>query len=218
MVLRALGYPFAILAAAAWYVTIAALVIVYLIPAARTAPMPFYTGTVTEFFFAHAQYVFGPLIILNGLSGRWAPERLRQMDLWASRVGFFGTLAICFLVFQGLGSEGLSPNANDWLLVFTGFAIFDYLVNRGEDYRASSLRGSVPAGQPVASVAPAAVPLPSQREIRATCDGVIDINWSLKNPFTGELIPVKNVPPHVVIPAIESLAGGQKTPEPPKAI
>lgn len=41
---------------------------------------------------------------------------------------------------------------------------------------------------------------------RATGDAVIELNWWARHPVTGELIPVKNVPPRLSIRAIEHIA------------
>ncbi len=50
---------------------------------------------------------------------------------------------------------------------------------------------------------------------RATGDAVIELNWWVRHPVTGELIPVRNVPPRLSIRAIEHVASEPAPPPPP---
>lgn len=50
---------------------------------------------------------------------------------------------------------------------------------------------------------------------RVTGDAVIDLNWWVKHPVTGELIPVKNVPDRLKIRAIEHVVSEPPTPPAP---
>ena len=139
--MRALGYIFTPLAAIAWYATVVICGLLYLVPETRSTPMPYFGGTMFKFFLDFAYYGLLALIVLNGLSGRWSPERLRKADLWSSRVGFYGTLAICILVLAAkIGLDGLSREAINLLLAVMAFAAYDYFANQGEDNRATSLR------------------------------------------------------------------------------
>lgn len=53
---------------------------------------------------------------------------------------------------------------------------------------------------------------------RATGDAIIELNWWVRHPGTGELIPVTNVPPRLAIRALEHVATERTPPaEPPAA-
>lgn len=178
--MRTLGYLFTPLAAFMWGLTVLACVVVYLIPQARDMPMPVYDRTVIDFFLDLSIPMAIALVVTNGLSGRWGPEYLRPLDLGATRLGLIALVLICLAVFVGnWGREGLTEYATLLLLGLTAFAFYDLLVNQGEDWRSSTLRGAqvlaertaaaaarinlaaATAPAPALAVAPQAAPAPA---------------------------------------------------------
>jgi hypothetical protein len=41
--------------------------------------------------------------------------------------------------------------------------------------------------------------------VKQTAHGIIDLNWFVRHPVTGDLIPIRNVPPHLATRAVEFL-------------
>ena len=143
---RALGHLYTPVAALLWVVTILATLIA-LTPMAFTTAVPYYGGTVHDFFHDFAFPFAMALVIANGLSGRWGPETMRGWDKTSTRIGFWGTILICFML-VGLLNFYPGYHVEKFDMWFLGglllFSWYDKSVNQGENWRSSVLRNQTP--------------------------------------------------------------------------